>query len=160
MGAPYPKHVVVFETVKRAYGKARYAYDFLAKGGTTVFDSGDPVVSLVTSAKSADSACPQEVCDAAEQLIDNVGRCRMVVTRSGECVETLTRPLTVPVMPDPVCFFDSHIYKMNVIRHEMGLGKTHLYKRSTKSSLYFPNDASFRHWVRIVPQQDDDVRRS
>jgi hypothetical protein len=156
---PYPVHVVIFETVKRAYGKARYAYDFLAKGSTATFDSSDPIVSLVMSAKSRNSARPQEVCDAAEQLIDDMGRCRMVVTRSGECVETLTRPLTVRVMPDPVCFFDSHIYKMNVIRHEMGLGITHLYKRSTKDLMYFPNRASFEHWMRVASRQDGDLRR-
>ena len=154
---PYPRHVVVFETVKRAYGKARYAYDFLAKGSTTMFDGSDPVVSLVTSTKGENSVRPQEVRDAAEQLIDDRGRCRMVVTRSGERVETLTRPLTVSVMPDPVCFFDSHVYKMNIIRHEMGLDKTHLYKRSTKSLMYFPNDVSFRHWMHITFRQDDHI---
>ena len=148
---PYPRHVVIFETVKKAYGETSNQYDMLvAEDGKTMFDGSDPVVSFITRNKGANCIPPQDVGDAVKQLIDHKGRCRMVVNTSGDRVSAFTRPLTVPVMPDPVCFFDVHTRKMNQIKQAMGLRATDPYKRSNKSTLYFPNDMSFKHWVEKV----------
>jgi hypothetical protein len=150
-GVPYPRHIVIFETVKKTYGETCLSYDFLVRdNNTTLFDSNDPVISSVLYQKSEKFVQPPEITDVAEQLIDEKGKCRMVVTSDGEWVVTLTRPFNAPVMPDPECFFDSHIHKMNEIKGSIGLPATDLYKRSTDKILYFPNDSSFHYWVNRV----------
>ena len=147
---PYLRHVVIFETIKKTYGETRSLYDILVKnGGVTVFDSSEPAVMSVVAQKSAESVCPPDTADAVGQLIDERGKCRMIITPEGEQRITLTRPLKVPVIPDPVCFFDLHTSKMNEIKSTMGLCTTDLYKRSTSTVLYFPNDASFDYWMRM-----------
>ena len=149
-GVSYPRHIVIFETVKKTYGETCLSYDFLVKdNNTTLFDSNDPVISSVLSQKREKFIQLPEIGDVAEQLIDEKGKCRVVVTSDGEWIVTLTRPLKAPVMPDPECFFDSHIRKMNEIKRSIGLPATDLYKRSTDSILYFPNDSSFRYWISV-----------
>ena len=151
MGSAVPRHIVIFETVKKTYGQTCLLYDFLAKGNSkTLFDDGDPVISSVLLQKKQRFMQPPEITDVAEQLIDEKGKCRVVVTSHGEWVMTLTRPFVAPVMPDPECFFDSHIRKMNEVKSSIGLPTTDLYKRSTRNTLYFPNDSSFRYWVEAV----------
>ncbi len=54
-----------------------------------------------------------------------------------------TRPLAVPVTPEPTCFLDSHVRKMNEAKRDMGLPQVDLSKRSNNDVLYFPNDASY-----------------
>lgn len=150
----YPQHIVIFETVKNTYGETRLSYDFLVKNNnTTLFGGDDPVMSSLLSQKSEKFMQPPEITDVAEQLIDEKGKCRVVVTPEGEWVVTLTRPFKAPVMPDPECFFDSHIRKMNEIRGSIGVPTTDLYKRSTEDILYFPNDHSFCHWMNIVAKR-------
>jgi Family of unknown function (DUF5757) len=145
---PYPQHVVIFETIRKTYGETRSLYDVLVRGcNMTVFDSGEPAVLSIVAQKSSESVCPPDTVDAVEQLIDERGKCRIIYTSSGKLQMTLTRPLTVPVMPDPECFIDSHTRKMNATKGAMGLPTIDLHKRSTKSILYFPNDASFFYWI-------------
>lgn len=152
---PYPQHVVIFETIRKTYGETRFLYDVLVRDNSiTVFDSGEPAVLSIVAQKSSESVCPPDTVDAVEQLIDERGKCRMIYTSSGKLQMTLTRPLTVPVMPDPVCFLDLHIHKMNAIKNAMGLPTIDLYKRSTKSILYFPNDASFFYWIDKITPKD------
>ena len=153
-GVAYPRHIVIFETVKNTYGETRLSYDFLVKSNnTTLFDGDDPVISSLLFQKSEKFMQLPEITDVAEQLIDEKGKCRVVVTPEGEWVVTLTRPFKAPVMPDPECFFDSHIRKMNEIIGSIGIPTTDLYKRSTEDILYFPNDHSFRHWMDIVAKR-------
>ena len=149
-GVSYPLHIVIFETVKKTYGETCLSYDFLVKdNNTTSFDGNDPVISSVLYQKSEKFIQSPEVTDVAEQLIDEKGKCRVIVTSGGEWIVTFTRPFKVPVMPDPECFFDSHIRKMNEIKCSIGLPTTDLYKRSTDNILYFPNDSSFRYWISV-----------
>ena len=84
---------------------------------------------------------------AKEQLIDNWGKCREITMYDGSKIQTFTRPLTVAVTPDPTCFFDSHIRKMNKIKFEMNVELIDLSKRSTTKIIYFPNDESFWYWM-------------
>ena len=149
-GVSYPRHIVIFETVKKTYGETCLSYDFLVKdNNTTLFDGNDPVISSVLSQKREKFIQLPEIGDVVEQLIDEKGKCRVVVTSDGKWIVTLTRPFKAPIMPDPECFFDSHIRKMNEIKLSIGLPATDLYKRSTDSILYFPNDLSFRYWISV-----------
>ena len=84
---------------------------------------------------------------AKEQLLDNWGKCREITMYDGSKIQTFTRPLTVPVTPDPTCFFDSHIRKMNKIKFEMNVELIDLSKRSTTKIIYFPNNESFWYWM-------------
>ena len=145
---PYPSHVVIFETYRTTYGNESCSYDFLTKGTATMFDENDAVVSYLISQKSMDSVPPTSVSDVREQTIDRNGKCATVTMNDGshQCVHT--RPLAVPVTPEPVCFFDSHIRKMNDAKQEMGLKTVDLSKRSTNDILYFPNEESFVYYVR------------
>lgn len=141
---PYPLHVVVFETHRMTYGERSCSYDFLTRGNATLFDGDDPVVSYITEHKAAASVTPPELPeDVAEQTLDRNGKCAAVTTSEGALVRTYTRPLAVPVTPDPTCFLDSHVRKMNEAKREMGLPQVDLSKRSNNDVLYFPNDASF-----------------
>jgi Family of unknown function (DUF5757) len=152
---PFPLHVVLFESTKRTYGKTGVTYDVLVKDSrTAVFGNEDPVVLSIVEQKSAESVPPDDLPDAVEQLIDDRGKCRMVVNSDGGMIVTFTRPLTVPVIPDPVCFFDPHTRKMNLLKEHMGLPITELYKRSTNKVLYFPNEASFDYWYKMIAEGD------
>jgi hypothetical protein len=151
---PYQRHVVVFETYKTTYGKESCSYSFLARGGATMFDDADDVVSHLVAQKSAESVRPPDLLlesirehGVLEQVIDRNGKCRTVITGHGVQVDTYMRPLGAPVVPDSVSFFDAHIRKMNVVKGDLGVPQTDLFKRSTSSVLYFPNDASFAHYV-------------
>lgn len=141
---PYPLHIVVFETHRMTYGERSCSYEFLTRGNTTLFDDDDPVVSYITKHKGAASVPPPELPeDVVEQTLDRNGKCAAVTTSEGALVRTYTRPLAVPVTPDPTCFLDSHVRKMNVAKREMGLSQVDLSKRSNNDVLYFPNGASY-----------------
>lgn len=146
---PYPSHIVIFETYKTTYGKETCSYSFLAKSETTVFDENDNVVSYLISQKSTDSVRTpvHDKHSIKEQIIDRNGKCRTIITDQNLHIDTYTRPLNVPVIPEQTSFFDSHIRKMNVIKEQMGIQTTELSKRSTSTVLYFPNDASFKYYV-------------
>jgi len=97
-----------------------------------------------------------------EQTLDRNGKCAAVTTSDGLLVNTYTRPLAVPVTPEPTCFLDSHVRKMNEAKREMGLPQVDLSKRSNNDVLYFPNDASYDVFraERATPEglfQDDRV---
>jgi hypothetical protein len=148
---PYRRHVVIFETVKKTYGNTELLYDVLTKNNrTAMFDIEEPAVASIVDQSIAVSVRPEPVqCEgASRQLIDERGRCRTVELGDGGCIEVLTRPLTIPVMPSPVCFFDLHVQKMNDVRTSVGVPTVDLYKRSTNRMLYFPNNASFSFWIR------------
>ena len=132
----------------------------------TLSKNADTKCNLTQLSKNADTKCPSEsqVCEisesvfspgrivnsyegAKEQLIDNWGKCREITMYDGSKIQTFTRPLTVPVTPDPTCFFDSHIRKMNKIKFEMNVELIDLSKRSTTKIIYFPNDESFWYWM-------------
>ena len=147
---PYRLNTVIFETAKRTYGKTELLYDVLTKNNRiTMFDIEEPAVASIVVQGRAVSVPPGPVhCEGAlRQLIDERGRCRTVELAGGGCTEVLTRPLTIPVMPNPACFFDLHVQKMNDIKVSIGVPTVDLYKRSTNRILYFPNDASFSFWI-------------
>jgi hypothetical protein len=156
---PYPSHIVIFETYKKTYGKESCSYSYLAKGDITLFDETDDVVSYLISQKSIDSVKPPQFkeslnCDLVhEQIIDRNGKCKTVITEQGLHVDTYTRPLNVQVAPEQMCFFDSHIRKMNIVKKEMGIQTVDLSKRSTNSVLYFPNNFSFEYYVSTKKKQ-------
>lgn len=141
---PYPLHVVVFETHRTTYGERSCSYDFLTRGNSTLFDGDDPVVSYITEHKGAASVTPPDLPEGVtEQTMDRNGKCAAIITSEGALVRTYTRPLAVPVTPEPTCFLDSHVRKMNDAKREMGLPQVDLSKRSNNDVLYFPNDASY-----------------
>ena len=147
---PYPLHVVVFETHRTTYGERSCSYDFLTRGNTTLFDGDDPVVSYIAEHKGAASVPPPDIqsligCEreVVEQTLDRNGKCAAITTSDGASVRMYTRPLAVPVTPDPTCFLDSHVRKMNEAKRDMGLPQVDLSKRSNNDVLYFPNDASY-----------------
>lgn len=146
---PYPLHVVVFETYKIIYGKETRTYDILTKNHDTLFDSTDSVVSYLVTNKSMESVRPPvRPLEVVEQIIDRNGKCSAVITKDKTIVQVYTRPLSVPAVPEPVCFLDSHIRKMNTTKLSMGMDPVDATKRSTYDVLYFPNDASFMYHVR------------
>ena len=147
-GPPYPLHVVIFETFKKTYGKESSSYYFLQSKYGATFDENNAVVSSIITQKARESVpAPKLPRDVTEQIIDRSGKCRTVYTENGSSVHTFCRPLTAAVRPEPLCFLDSHVRKMNAVKREMGLEPTDLSKRSSGDVLYFPNDASFRHYV-------------
>lgn len=145
---PYPLHVVIFETYKTTYGTHSCSYDYLARKDVALFDDADPVVSYLTTQKGKDSVAPPQIPDGVrEQTLDRNGKCAAVTMEDGEHVATYSRPIDVPVTPEPACFLDFHVRKMNDAKREMGLFPVDLSKRSNNDVLYFPNDASFRYYV-------------
>jgi Family of unknown function (DUF5757) len=143
---PYPLHVVLFETHRTTYGERSCSYDLLTKGNATLFDGDDHVVSYITEHKTVVSVGPPDIgydAEVVEQTLDRNGKCAAVTMSDGRLVRTYTRPLAVPVTPEPTCFLDSHVRKMNEAKREMGLPQVDLSKRSNNDVLYFPNDASF-----------------
>ena len=160
--APYMEHVVIFETFKTTYGNTSCSYEYLVKvsrpssGNRNAnrrnvenhkFHSEDSMIRSILLQKYSESQKPTSVVDAKEQLIDNFGKCREITMYDGSKIQTFTRPLTIAVTPDPTCFFDSHIRKMNKIKLEMGVELTDLLKRSTTKIIYFPNDESLWYWM-------------
>ena len=162
--APYMEHVVIFETFKTTYGKTSCSYEYLVKisrpnsGNRNAnrknvehhkFHSEDSMIRSILLQKYSKSQKPtlSVGVDAKEQLIDNFGKCREITMYDGSKIQTFTRPLTIAVTPDPTCFFDSHIRKMNKIKLEMGVELTDLSKRSTTKIIYFPNDESLWYWM-------------
>jgi hypothetical protein len=146
---PYPLHIVVFETHKTTYGNRSCCYDYLTKGSATMFDDGDNVVSHLTVQKAADSVLPAQLEGVCEQVVDRNGKCCRVKFEDDRQELTFTRPMAVPVVPEPASFFDFHVRKMNVAKHELGLKPLDLSKRSNNDVLYFPNEASFVRYVDI-----------
>ncbi len=165
---PYPRHIVVFETYRTTYGKESCTYDVLAHNKTvacaskifdqpkaTIFDENDHVVSYLVHHKSEQSIpVPKHIFDEVrEQVIDRNGKVSTLIMDTelalsgAKWISTYTRPIVAPVKPEPVCFLDSHIRKMNKTKNEMGLKPIDASKRSTNDVLYFPNDASFRYYV-------------
>jgi hypothetical protein len=151
----YPSHVVVFENIKSTYGDMQGSHELLVRRAdrSMLLDSNDLIVSLIVENKMRSSVRPDNVSDAVAQLIDDNGKCRMVQTSTGNVVPTFTRPLSVPVMGQPACFFDDHIQKMNIIKQSIGLQPTDLTKRSTRHVRYFPNNASFKEWMKLMLAQ-------
>ena len=165
--APYMEHVVIFETFKTTYGKTSCSYEYLVKVSRPTsgngngnrrnvehhkFHSEDSMIRSILLQKYSESQKPQKAVfpsgvDAKEQLIDNFGKCREITMYDGSKIQTFTRPLTIAVTPEPTCFFDSHIRKMNKIKLEMGVDLTDLSKRSTTKIIYFPNDESLWYWM-------------
>ena len=159
--APYMEHVVIFETFKTTYGNTACSYEYLVKVNRPSsgsghrrnvenhkFSSEDSMIRPILLQKYSESQKPLSVIvDAKEQLIDNFGKCREITMYDGSKIQTFTRPLTIAVTPEPTCFFDSHIRKMNKIKSEMGVELIDLSKRSTTKIIYFPNDESLWHWM-------------
>jgi hypothetical protein len=154
---PYPMHIVIFENYKKTYGTNLCLYSYLARNRNTIFNSTDEVVSYLISQKNVDSVKPMQFHNitsaAREQIIDRNGKCKTIITEQGLHIDTYTRPLNLPVAVEQTCFFDSHIRKMNVVRKQMGIQTIDLYKRSTHSVLYFPNDVSFKYYVSTKKKQ-------
>lgn len=151
---PYSSHIVLFETYKKTYGKESCSYSYLAKGDITLFDETDDVVSYLVLQKSVDSVKPPKILNMVhEQVIDRNGKCKTIITEQGLHINTYTRPLNVQVALEQMCFFDSHIRKMNVVKKEMGIQPIDLSKRSTNSVLYFPNSFSFEYYVSTKKKQ-------
>jgi hypothetical protein len=167
--APYMEHVVIFETFKTTYGNTSCSYEYLVRVSRPSsangnkrnvehhkFSSEDSMIRSILLQKYSESTrtcndfgnsqneCPSS---AKEQLIDNWGKCREITMYDGSKIQTFTRPLTIAVTPDPTCFFDSHIRKMNKIKSEMNVELIDLSKRSTTKIIYFPNDESFWYWM-------------
>ena len=151
----HPLHIVVFETYRTTYGVPSCSYSFLAIGDTTVFETEDSIVSYLIAQKKSDSVAPPELDDkVCEQVIDRNGKCSLIVTTNGDHIRTYTRPLSVPLMPEPASFLDLHVRKMNAVKMEMGIETIDLSKRSTNYVLYFPNERSFLHYVGSVERVD------
>lgn len=145
---PYSLHIVIFETYRMTYGNKSCSYDFLTKGNTTMFDDKDDVISYLTAQKHAESVRPLHISKPVrEQIIDRNGKCSAITMEDGSNIVTYTRPIAAPVTPEPTCFIDSHIRKMNTAKQEIGLEPIDLSKRSTNDILYFPNDSSWTHYV-------------
>lgn len=144
---PYPLHIVIFETYKTTYGSRSCCYDYLTKGTATMFDEGDGVVSYLTAQKAAESVPPAYHDGVSEQVIDRSGKCCRIIFEDDKQHLTFTRPLTAPVVPEPTCFFDFHVRKMNAVKQELGIESVDLTKRSNNDVLYFPNNFSFERYV-------------
>jgi hypothetical protein len=153
---PYAdRHIVIFETFKTTYGKTHCSYEYLIgkiDGNKnieqTIFPQDDTMVNSIIMQKYSESIRPPIVENIyVEQLIDNWGKCREVTAFDGSKIRTHTRPIATRVAPDPTCFFDLHIRKMNDVRQQIGLEPLDLSKRSTTKILYFPNNNSFWYWV-------------
>ena len=161
--APYMEHVVIFETFKTTYGNTSCSYEYLVRVSRPSsangnkrnvehhkFSSEDSMIRSILLQKYSESTRVSQYSvssGAKEQLIDNWGKCREITMYDGSKIQTFTRPLTIAVTPDPTCFFDSHIRKMNKIKSEMNVELTDLSKRSTTKIIYFPNDESFWYWM-------------
>ncbi len=146
---PYPMHVVVFETHKTTYGSPTCTYEYLTKKDETMFRDDDNVVSYLISQKNAISVPPENLPPVSTQVTDRNGKCCRVILESGEQRCVFTRPMAVPAVPEPPCFFDFHVRKMNAAKLELGLKTLDLSKRSNGDVLYFPNDFSFRHYFAL-----------
>jgi hypothetical protein len=148
---PYERHVIVFENVKKTYGMTRWYYDVLIRNrdGAMVLESNDPMVTSIVEQKRSLSIPPPIIDGAILQFLDSMGRCTMVVMEDGDEVNTLSRPLTVPVVKDDYCFFHHHVMKLNIIRKQLGIQTVDHYKQSAGNILYFPNDESFTYWNSI-----------
>lgn len=146
---PYPLHIVIFETYKTTYGSRSCCYDYLTKGTATMFDEEDSVVSYLTTQKAAESLPPAKHGRVNKQVIDRNGKCCRVILDDSRQQSTFTRPMAVPIVPEPICFFDFHVRKMNAAKQEMGIGQVDLSKRSNNDVLYFPNNFSFERYVKI-----------
>ena len=160
--APYMEHVVIFETFKTTYGNTSCSYEYLVRVSRPSsangnkrnvehhkFSSEDSMIRSILLQKYSESTrtCQYSEKHTKEQLIDNWGKCREITMYDGSKIQTFTRPLIIAVTPDPTCFFDSHIRKMNKIKSEMNVELIDLSKRSTTKIIYFPNDESFWYWM-------------
>ena len=149
---PYPDHTVVFENTKITYGKRHTFYEVLMRKDTKrmLLDVTDDIVGSIISNKLGMSLRPSPcIPDAVAQLIDDNGKCRAVKTEKDDYIHTFTRPMNLPSMPVPSCFFDEHTDKMNKIKSVIGVQPLDLFKTSTKDLKYFPNDRSFREWLSL-----------
>lgn len=160
--APYMEHVVIFETFKTTYGNTSCSYEYLVRVSRPSsangnkrnvehhkFSSEDSMIRSILLQKYSESTRTSQYSEnnTKEQLIDNWGKCREITMYDGSKIQTFTRPLTIAVTPEPTCFFDSHIRKMNKIKSEMKVELIDLSKRSTTKIIYFPNDESFWYWM-------------
>lgn len=160
--APYREHVVIFETFKTTYGNTSCSYEYLVRVSRPSsangnkrnvenhkFHSEDSMIRSIILQKYSESTRTSKYSEKhiKEQLIDNWGKCREITMYDGSKIQTFTRPLTIAVTPDPTCFFDSHVRKMNKIKSEMNVELIDLSKRSTTKIIYFPNDESFWYWM-------------
>ena len=141
-------HVVIFENIKTTYGNKRRFHEVLMRRSDQCmrFQSDDKIVASIIEKKHALSVRPDKHLASAAQLLDEHGKCRIVKVDE-TLLPTFDRPLTVPIMEAPVCFYNTHMRKMNDIKARMGISPVDLSKLSTKHVIYFPNDASFRAWI-------------
>ena len=153
---PYPDHIVVFENTRITYGKRHTFYEVLMRKDTKrmLLDVTDDIVGSIISDKLGMSLRPSPcIPDVVAQLIDDNGKCRAVKTRKNDYIHTFTRPLNLPSMPVPACFFDAHTDKMNQIKSVIGVQPLDRLKTSTKDFKYFPNDRSFREWLSLEERE-------
>ena len=118
----------------------------------TVFDIDDPVIESIVSEKRGMSVDLPSISmhDVSAQVIDESGKCRLLIYRDGSVAETYTRPVCADVVETPVCFFDDHISKLNIVKGALGVKTIDASKRSNNNIFYFPNDMSFEHWIKHV----------
>ena len=151
---PYPSHAVIFENTKMIYGREKRWYEVLyskKKAKSRLFSADDPVVASIISQKSFVSVRPvRAYLKVARQFIDDKGKCRIVEMQDGTRKMTFTRPLSVDVIDDQTCFYDSHTRKLNEAKSEMGVQTIDLKKRSDNNTKYFPNDRSFEIWLSLL----------
>ena len=141
-------HVVIFENIKTTYGNKRRFHEVLMRRSDQCmrFQSDDKIVASIIEKKHALSVRPDKHLASVAQLLDEHGKCRILKV-DDTLLPTFDRPLTVPIMEAPVCFYNTHMRKMNDIKARMGIPQVDLSKLSTRHVIYFPNDASFRAWI-------------
>ena len=148
----YPEksaHVVIFENIKTTYGNKRRFHEVLMRRSDQCmrFQSDDKIIASIIEQKHVLSVRPdKQLENKCAQLLDDHGKCRIV--KVDETLSpTFDRPLPVPIMEAPVCFYNTHMRKMNDIKARMGIPQVDLSKSSTTHVIYFPNDESFRAWT-------------
>lgn len=151
----YHKHIILFENIKKTYGKNNIFYDVLVKNNISVFDNNNEIVQYIIQEKKGMSIAPTvtNVTNAKKQYIDKDGKCRMIITNQDEEIYVLSRPLYIPTIYQLDSFFYEQTSEVNQIRSQLNINTIDTDIMSNHYLKYFPNDDSFKLWIKLQTQK-------
>ena len=146
----YSRGIIILKHVSYLYHETQVFYELITKGSKKVFVNDDPLLSLISEAKSKECSHPGDVPDdAIAQYINERGKCGLIKTKDGMIIPGPGRPLNLPHEHLSHSRIEDFFNNMNKSMKHVGIPERRW--RSTSShDLFFPDKASFEKYTKEI----------